>query len=100
MIAAWKEAAAELGIRLESPFETQDSLGNVILVEGFLPDFGGPSGMLIVSFSRRLKLGSLPLPMSILPRASRQYSRKHFMSELKDWGWYGGNHKPGWLDGS
>ena len=100
MIAAWEEAASELGIRLESPFRTEDSLGNEVILEGFLPDFGGPSGMVIVSFSRRIKLGSLPLPISILPQASRKYSRKHFVSELRDWGWYGGTQKPDWMDGS
>lgn len=99
MVAAWQTASSELGIRLEAPFRTNDNLGGEVLVEGFLPDFGSPSGMLIVSFSRRIKLGSLPLPMSVLPKESRKYSRAHFVSELKDWGWHGGSHKPDWMDG-
>ena len=69
-------------------------------VEGFLPDFGGPSGMVLVSFSRRIKLGALKLPMSILPKESRKYSQKAVVAELSDWGWFGDGEPPVWLNGS
>lgn len=99
LIDAWQLASAELCIQFESPFQAEKTMGGQILVEGFLPDFGSPQGMAIVSFSRRIKLASLRMPMTILPKESRKYIRKHFIAELKDWGWYGADPKPDWLNG-
>jgi hypothetical protein len=73
--------------------------GRAVQVEGYLPDFGGPGGLAVVSFERRLRLGSLNIPMSILPKEYRKYRRKVFVSALSDFGWHGRGSPPPWLEG-
>jgi len=100
LIAAWQRASVDLGFRLVAPFVATDRAGNEVVLEGHLPDFGGSEGMLIVSFERRIKLGAFDRPMSILPKESRKYERKHVIDGLRDWGWSGSGITPLWLNGS
>lgn len=97
LMAALRDASDDLGFRLQSPFEAIHTDGETVLVEGYLPDFGGPDGIVLVSFQRRLKLAALQLPMSILPKESRHYVRKHMIADLSDFGWYGKGARPAWL---
>jgi len=100
LIAAWQVASEDLGFRFTTPYRTADSDGRELVLEGHLPDFGGPDGMVIVSFERRIKLGAIDAPMSILPKEDRKYARKHVIAELRDWGWFGFGAPPPWLIGS
>jgi len=97
LLAALQEASEDLGFRLVTPFDAAAAGGNQVRIEGYLPDFGGPEGIAIVSFARRLKLGSLKLPMSILPKEYRKYRRKLFVAALRDFGWFGRGVPPEWL---
>lgn len=99
MIAAWQLASSDLGFRLIAPFATKDRAGNELVLEGYLPDFGGPDGMAVVSFARRIKFDAIEPPMSILGKESRKYIRKHVIAELRDWGWFGPDEAPSWLAG-
>jgi len=99
IMAAWQAASADLGFRLVSPFSAEDRAGKAVLVEGYLPDFGGSEGMVIVSFARRIKLESLRLPMSTLRKESRKYDRKAVIAALSDWGWFGSGVPPASLTG-
>jgi len=99
LIAAWRRASVDLGFRLVAPFVATDQAGNELVLEGYLPDFGGPDGMVIVSFERRIKFGAVDRPMSILAIESRKYVRKHVITELRDWGWSGLGEQPAWLNG-
>ena len=97
LVAALKSASNELGFRLVSPFDAVDVNGRPLRLEAHLPDFGGPDGIALVSFQRRIKFGDLALPMSILSADYRKYRRKLFVSALSDWGWHGVGPPPGWL---
>jgi hypothetical protein len=97
LVAALEQASSDLGFRLVSPFDAVTVDGRSIEVEGYLPDFGGPDGIVLVSFERRLKLGALMLPISILPKEYRKYRRKDFVSTLRDFGWHGAGARPTWF---
>jgi len=99
LIAAWKLASVDLGFRFVAPFVTVDRAGNKLVFDGYLPDFGGPEGMVIVSFARRIKFGAIERPMSVLGKQSRKYIRKHTIEELRGWGWFGSADPPTWLSG-
>jgi hypothetical protein len=98
LVAALREASKDLGFRLVSPFDAKSADGHPVQVEGYLPDFGGPEGIALVSFARRLRLGSLKLPMSILPKEYRKYRRKMFLKALSDFRWHGQGSQPDWLE--
>ena len=90
-------AADELGFRLVSPFDLLLANDQTVRIEGYLPDFGGPNGIALVSFQRRIKLDAVQFPTSILTKEYRKYSRKLFVSALSDWGWSGSGAGPDWL---
>lgn len=100
LITAWELAADDLGFRFITPFQTADRDGRTLLLEGHLPDFGGQHGIAIISFSRRIKLGTINMPVSIMPKEARKYVRKHVISELRDWGWFGPGSPPIWMNGN
>ena len=97
LVAALKAASDELGFRLISPFDAVGVSGEPIRLEGYLPDFGGPDGIALVSFQRRIKFGAVKLPMSILTAEYRKYRRTLFVSAVSDWGWHGEGPHPEWL---
>jgi len=100
MIEAWRQAATDLGLRLTAPFDTTDKQGRPIQVEGFLPDFGGPSGITFVSFARRIQPANVGLYGSVLFEIYRKYERSLFIETLEDWGWFGpADGRPGWYAG-
>ncbi len=98
LMAAWRTASSDLGFRLVSPFSAKDRIGKTVSVEGYLPDFGGPEGTVLVSFARRMRRGALKLPMAILPKEDRKYARKSVMATLSDLGWFGVGDAPPWLN--
>jgi hypothetical protein len=100
MVEAWREAAADLGILLTSPFTAQVQGDGPVELEGYLPDFGGPAGMVFISFSRRVKPLKLGLYASVLSPDYQKYRRNLFVETLNDWGWYGsGDRRPNWYTG-
>ena len=100
MVGAWREAAADLGIRLTSPFEAQADDGAQVDLEGFLPDFGHPAGMVFISNGRRVKPLKLGLYASSLSPAYQVYRRSLFVDTLNDWGWFGAaDRRPSWFTG-
>jgi hypothetical protein len=102
MISAWHEAAADLGFRLQAPYDAGGGAEDAIWVEGFLPDFSTPNGMIFTAYDE--------WPMdtdywcSGLTSSYHRYDRAHFIDTLQDWGWCGApDEKPEWLcsdDGS
>jgi hypothetical protein len=100
---AWKAAAADLGIRLESPFALQHG-GKTYWCAYFLPDFGGPNGTIIASrhahddiFDIAEALGFYASGLS--PYHYELYDRSSF--SLNDWGWFGDpSAAPAWFSGA
>jgi hypothetical protein len=48
IVRAWQKAAVDLNVRLVAPFEWLSPEGIVQTFEGYLPDFGGPNGMIFI----------------------------------------------------
>ena len=99
LIACWRQAGEDLGIRVTAPAELRGPAGAPFLREVLVRDFGSPAGLVVVSqrTERRLRstLRALGERLSLCiaeARHPRAYSRAAFISELEDWGWFG---KPG-----
>jgi hypothetical protein len=98
---AWRQAVADLGIRVVSPFKLVSEGGEVELFEAHVLDFGGPSGTVVGSQDSgadiRKRLGYYA---SNLFPTYRTYARQHFIDTLNDWGWFGEPGKqPPWYTG-
>jgi hypothetical protein len=90
---AWQAAAADLGVRLESPFAMQHD-GATYWCAGLLPDFGGPHGAIIACrhahediFDVAAALGFYASGLN--PYHYEFYERGSFSETLNDWGWFG-----------
>jgi hypothetical protein len=91
--AAWREAAADLGIRVVTPFAVQSG-ETTVTFPLHLPDFGGPAGMVC---------GTLDTPAAHALAAERagyycsrinaesysRYQRDAFIATLDDWQYFG-----------
>ncbi|MBV9930158.1 MAG: hypothetical protein JO013_04355 [Alphaproteobacteria bacterium] len=102
LVAAWREAAADLGIAVTAPVEVRDAAGEPFRCEVWVRDFGSPGGGLVVSArtERRVRrqLRGSGLSYCLEPtRARRGYDRHAFIAALIDWGWFGPpDARPGW----
>jgi hypothetical protein len=101
---AWRDAARELGIRVEIPFALVNADGATELYEGWAIDFGGPNGAVFgtvdddsASGKRRKDAGYY---WSGLAPSYRTYNRELFISTLDDWKWFGPKgQEPAWYSG-
>ncbi len=102
---AWQDAAADFGIRFESPFAMQHD-GTICWCAGLLPDFGGPKGTVIASreaddniFDVAEALGLYASGLS--PHPHEIYDRSQFSQTLDDWGWFADpSAAPTWFSGA
>jgi hypothetical protein len=104
MSLAWREAGERLGIRVIAPHELELPNGGALVVEAFLPDFGGPRGVAVVSLEdeARCRLASAGAAFtSQLGAAYRRFDEELFQQTLDDWGWFGaGSAPPIWYTGA
>jgi nitrous oxide reductase accessory protein NosL len=94
LIAQWQAAAVDLGIRVTAPVEVQVNAGGLLVCEALVHDFGSPHGGLSMSgkTERRVRAslrGSGLWWSSGENPQSAKYVRKHFIGQLRDWGWFG-----------
>lgn len=92
--AAWEEAGDRLGIDVETGYVLDTSMGSVVFPV-YLPDFGGPEGMVIMAAGH----GEGDLARRVARDAGLQYAELHgsfgkydgeeFRATLNDWGWSG-----------
>jgi hypothetical protein len=99
---AWQTARSDLGIQVVARFEV--SIGDrKVVVEAFIPDFGGAGGAIVLSRETsdpREALASMGYFASILFPSYRTYSRERFADTLDDWQWFGRPEvKPAWYTG-
>jgi cytidylate kinase len=102
MTKAWREAANDLGIRVNAPFEAKLDDGSVVRFEAQVLDFGSKSGAVVVSglgtsweIAKRLGFW-----VSALEAPYRKYDRQFFIDTLNDWGWFGEKQSsPSWYSG-
>jgi len=103
MTTAWREAAARLQVRVVAPFEMTLPDGGVFEAEAFLPDFGGPHGMIAISLEddvRAKRAAAADLYSSLLGLDYRRFDEALFRETLDDWGWFGADDaRPHWYTG-
>ena len=101
---AWRQAAAELGIRVVAPFKLMLETDEAEWFEAHILDFGGPMGTVAGNQDSgygpnepRKRLGYYA---SNLHPPYRIYARQLFIDTLDDWGWFGEPGKePPWYTG-
>lgn len=99
---AWRQAAADLGIRVVAPFGLPTESGETEWFEAHILDFGGPKGTVVADQDgrlddRRRRLGYYA--PNLFP-TYRTYARQHLIDTLNDWGWFGERGKePPWYTG-
>lgn len=108
-IHCWLEASSKLGIKVVAPYTLtvgNESRGCL----AFLPDFGGPNGMVVAALTSSTLLSDPRLHeparkrglfcSSVDPRGWAQYDEAVFKEALEDWGYYGPQDKcPAWFKG-
>jgi hypothetical protein len=66
---AWRDAGADLGIRVTAPYTATDSHGRPVEFLVLVHDFGGPRGTLVASMQRH---PNRPVLYSGAPRVLRE----------------------------
>jgi len=107
MVIAWREAALDLKIRVVVPWLFTDENGRRYEVLAFLPDFGGPRGMVNGNLGYTIQdeiweaLEKTDYYYSALnPSAYGTYDRSRWIETLNDWGWFGSlPESPDWYAG-
>jgi hypothetical protein len=105
---AWRIAAKALSIDIEAPYLIRTSDGKKVSCIAHLPDFGGPTGMVIGLWSGSahkthepliLAARSLELYCSLInAEIYNSYDEETFKEALTDWGFFGNeDHRPNWL---
>ena len=101
--AAWREAAADLGVTFEEGglLET-DGQGYPYL--GIVVGFGSARGMLLFADDRDLwdrgrAAREQGYGWSVLSTSYEHYDRAWFVETLDDWGWCGEGAPPAWYTG-
>jgi hypothetical protein len=105
LATAWRAAAADLGVRFESPFAL-DHGDQHHWVAGWLPDFGGAKGTIVTCRHSVDGLDEICdahgyYTSALNPLYYDTYDRARFIETLNDWGWYGEpSSAPAWFTGS
>lgn len=105
VLAAWREAALDLGIEMTAPYSLAPPTGEaaicyIALVHGF----GAPSGTLLCSadedFDAAFDLSETYgfYASALNPRNYGCYDRSHFIATLRDWGWRSKAPAPSWYE--
>jgi hypothetical protein len=104
VVAAWKEAAADLGIRFTSPFIVTTADGRSHEHLGLVHQFGHRIGALISVLDEPSE--HIPRPRdeeyyrSIISPDYGRYERQAFIDILDDWKFFGSDaERPSWYSG-
>jgi hypothetical protein len=104
VVAAWKEAAADLGIRFTSPFVVHTPDGRSHQHLGLVHQFGRRFGTLISVLHEPSEQTPRPAGddyfWSILGPSYERYDRQEFIETLDDWQFFGSEvERPSWYSG-
>lgn len=103
MVAAWREAASRLGIRVVAPHSLELADGTSLTVEAFLPDWRGPHGTVAIALNDRERCARavrLNHFVSQLASGYRRFEIGYFQDTLNDWQWFGPvADRPAWYTG-
>jgi hypothetical protein len=107
LVASWRIAARELGIRVEAPATVDVGREKPIRCVALVRDFGSPHGIAILSLAADYDLSCVSPArkqaeypgVSLLSDSYAEFDRDHFIDALNDWGWYGDELPPDWYSG-
>ena len=101
----FREAAKELGVKIQAPFRLNLSKQEIEFDVHVL-DFGGPKGILVISFldpdfSSKAKFAhEAGFSCSGLnPECYTVFNRQEFIDKFDDWKWCGKGKSPEWYTG-
>ena len=108
---AWREAAKDLGLRVEAPYELTDKSGKICRFAAYLPDFGSKNGALVLvikppDFEHDGLAAACAKEHGIWysclnVETCTQYDRQEFIDTLDDWQYFGSAEtKPSWYKGT
>jgi len=101
----WRLAAESLSLRIEAPYLLKDSAGEGVTCIAYLPDFGGPNGMVIDllddpgrnAVSLAAKANKMYYSF-INPEVYEKFDAREFQEALTDWGFFGNSKdRPTWM---
>ncbi len=103
VVAAWREAAKDLGIQFTAPFPVERG-GRQIDTLGFVHHFGRRLGTIISVIDEPSSLTKHPADddyySSQLSESYTRYDRQFFIDTLDDWQFWGeDSEKPSWYSG-
>jgi hypothetical protein len=103
IVATWREAASHLGVRVVAPHSLELTDGTVLVVEAFLPDFGGPQGAVAVALDDQERCERATRSACFVSQLASRYRRfdvELFQDTLNDWQWFGPTaDRPSWYTG-
>jgi hypothetical protein len=103
VVAAWHDAARDLGIRFTSPFPTEQG-GGAIAYLGLVHQFGRRIGTIISVLDEPSSRTPHPVDDDFFPSqlsdSYARYDRQFFIDTLNDWQFFGADaEKPIWYTG-
>jgi hypothetical protein len=103
VVAAWQDAARDLGIRFTSPFTAQHG-GAAISCLGLVHQFGRRIGTIISVLDEPSSETRYPADDDFFPSrlsdSYARYDRQFFIDTLNDWQFFGADaEKPVWYTG-
>jgi hypothetical protein len=101
----WNQAAADLGLVIESPFELLLPSGGRVSAHLLVRNFGAPNGMLIVEGMDAInayldEVAECGYGFCVMREAelNHEYDRSSAIDMLSDWTWSGADaDKPTWV---
>ncbi len=103
VVAAWREAAKDLGVQFTAPFSLQRD-GHHIDTLGLVHQFGRRLGTIISVIDEPSSLAKHPADddyyWSQLSESYTRYDRQFFIDTLDDWQFFGEeSERPSWYSG-
>ena len=104
VINAWREAADDLQIKIQSPFILSIPDKKEIKYKLLIENFGNTLGTLIIAIDEMTEFNTAKQGgyyfTALNPDMYSTYERGHFIDTLNDWGYFGDeSKKPNWYAG-
>ncbi len=104
VILAWRQAADDLQINVQSPFFLTIADNKTIKYDLLIEHFGSKLGTLILSTDDMTEFNTAEefgyYCSALNPDSYSTYERENFIETLDDWGYYGETaNKPNWYSG-
>jgi hypothetical protein len=98
-------AAADLEVRIVTPFSLAGDNGSLVEFIALFPDFGSPNGVAVCHFQDWPTKNALAVQCGyycsgLHPDSYARYSREQFVDAFAEWGWRGAvSQQPAWSKG-